>query len=514
MGRASLYIAPSLVSCWIILSFYAANADKGLAFGIYPLYSLVLAAIVCAIVAAGSFALPLRAHNPLSIAVTFGVVVFFQYSTIETLMKGFGTSSITASIVVFGGIGFLVMVIGAMIGLSRQGVIAIWFALAAMIAAAFVQTGISLLGADDTRSTSDQAVEQASTSEEAQLTSVNKGQSVFYIVLDTYASADNLYKRFGYDMSDFERDLQQRGFTTPKHSFSNYPWTSLSMSSAAEQTYVQTEGEHQSYDSLKSARTISDDNFTLKTFRQKKYNYVMFNPGRYNTTLSCTGEVDHCLQCGGVMSEAEILLLQRTPLSQVLRRFLPGYYVKIYGQCPVSQLGREAADLPLRPMFLLAHHMALHDPLHVDANCSLLSTPYPHDWQKPGSQYAGWQLDCLNSQVIEAVDSLIEGFHDPIIVISGDHGIQTDGFANMDPVSLKMRFGIFTAMRLPDRCRSTIPELLTPINHYELIIACLEQREPNLKADRFFWTRFLQPGVSTSPIQVREFNLNEIEAFD
>lgn len=511
MRRLSLYYAPALVSCWIFLSFYAANADTGLSFGVYPLYALVLTAILCTAVAAGALALPARMGLAWSVAVTAGTIVFFQYSTLAAMLKWAGVSSVSASILLFGAVGLVVMVAGGALGMSRRGVVAVWLALAAMIVAALIQVATSLFGIAQSDNSS-RSVSTASQSSQEQPARSNQAEnSVFYIVLDTYASSETIRDRYGYDMSVLSDALVSRGFVVPRQSFSNYPWTSLSMSSAAEQRYVQTSGERQPFDSLESARTISDSNLTLDTFRSKDYSYVMFSPGRYATTLSCTGEVDHCLQCGGVMSEADILLLERTPLSQLMRRFFPAQYIEAYGQCPISQLGQEAADLSVRPMYLLAHHMALHDPMHVASDCTPLATPYPQDWLDSGSEYVPWQLDCLNGQVIEAVDSLVDAFDDPIIVITGDHGILIDAYDDMQPEALALRHGIYTAMRLPETCRKTIPDTLTPVNHYELIVACLEDRKPNLKPDRFFWTRHIEKGVSNTPIEVREFSLEKAD---
>lgn len=409
----------------------------------------------------------------------------------------------------FAGLGLLTMVGGAWIGASRLGDRFVCFGLGVMIAASVVQVSVAGLG---------QTVERAPSAQIEAVeidTRAGVGLSVFFIVLDTYASGAVLSERFDYNLSSFKNALADRGFTIPQRSFSNYPWTSLSMSSAVDQRYVTTASDDQrSYNSLESARTISDDNAALRRFRAKGYTYAMFDPGRYTTTLSCTNAVDYCLQCGGILSEGEILLLGRTPLTQLMKRFVPSLYLEAYGQCPLSNLRQEAAKIPTQPVYLLAHHMAMHDSMHVDRRCETLTEPYPNSWASPGSKYAKWQLDCINRQVIDLVDSLSASYEDPIILITGDHGFWSDGYEAMEPGSLLSRYSIFTALRLPELCRDSVSNTLTPFNLFEVIFACIEGRSPNFKQNRLFWTLNLKLGEWGSPIKVRELNIEEDMAID
>ena len=264
------------------------------------------------------------------------------------------------------------------------------------------------------------------------------------------------------------------------------------------------------HDSVQALRILNGENRTVQTLKSLGYKYAMYNAGLYTTQIACSGIEDYCVRCEGAFDEADILLLQKTPLFQLIRRFAPGVYQKIYTQCPMSIIGEQLRKNTEPPVFVLGHNMAMHDPMHVEADCTPSEQPYSSGWMDPKSEIAPKQLECLNSQVPDMVDSFISDFPDPIILLSGDHGIWASHPKDDGLEAMKLRFGIFTAIRLPERCRNTIPKRLTPINHYELALACIQRRTPELLEDRIFFTRYLSAGDAQSPIDVIQKSLQEL----
>ncbi len=502
-----LLLPPGLAGTWIFLSFYGANADSGLAPGVLILYACALLLVVLAVFGIGAILLPRKFWSPWALLMTAGVVMLFQYGVTASALRAIGFPSTPLQMLVYGALTLAVLAGACWAGRLERAphAVSIGFAVMVLLAA-----GQSIIGAFSANVSEVRNIER----NDRQAATQDTGQarpSFFSLILDTYASAAVMQNRFEFDNQPFHRALEQRGFEVAEKSYSNYAWTSLSMSSALEMRYLQEPGPSQPYDSLKSARTIMGDNPVVGRLRDLGYSYAMFNPGRYATTISCSGIEDHCLQCGGVLSEAEILLLEKTPFAQLMRRFTPQQYQTLYGQCPISQLGAEAGARLESPVFLLGHHMGMHDPMHVDAGCGPLDSVYPNDWAEKGSAYAGMQIECLNRQVLEMVDSLLQEFDDPIIVIAGDHGFWADGYQDFVPNALAERHSIFTAIRLPERCMPTIPDVVTPVNHYELGLACIENRTPKILEPRFFYTRFLREGDAQSPIEVREIQKEDIE---
>jgi len=471
-------------------------------------YALALLVAVLVIVGAGALLLPRKLWSAWALLATAGVVMLFQYGAVASALRATGFPSTTLHMLVYGAVCLAILGCACLAGRLRRAPQAVSFGFAVMVLLAAGQTVVGSFTANLSKTQDIEANDRQTSTQDAG----EARPSFFSLILDTYASAGALKDRFGFDNKPFHEALEQRGFAVVEQSYSNYPWTSLSMSSALEMRYLQEPGPSQPYNSLKSARTIMGDNPVVGRLRDLGYSYAMFNPGRYATTISCSGMEDHCLQCGGVLSEAEILLLEKTPFAQLMRRFTPQEYQTLYGQCPISELGSEAGARLVSPVFLLGHHMAMHDPMHVDAGCDPLDSVYPNGWSEKGSAYAAMQLECLNKQVLETVDSLLEGFDDPIIIIAGDHGFWADGYHDFVPDALASRHSIFTAIRLPDRCMPTIPDVVTPVNHYELGLACIENRAPKILEPRFFYTRVLREGDAQSPIEVREIQKKDIES--
>jgi hypothetical protein len=62
---------------------------------------------------------------------------------------------------------------------------------------------------------------------------------IYYIVLDGYVRSDILQEMFGFDNSEFIKDLREKGFIVPASNHSNYPVTPLSVSSTLNMDYIQ-----------------------------------------------------------------------------------------------------------------------------------------------------------------------------------------------------------------------------------------------------------------------------------
>jgi hypothetical protein len=60
---------------------------------------------------------------------------------------------------------------------------------------------------------------------------------IYYIVLDRFASDDVLKSQFGYDNSDFSNYLRELGYQVNPTSYSNYPYTTMSVASTVQTDY-------------------------------------------------------------------------------------------------------------------------------------------------------------------------------------------------------------------------------------------------------------------------------------
>ena len=71
-----------------------------------------------------------------------------------------------------------------------------------------------------------------------QASETSQKPDVYFLLLDAYSGDATLKNDFGYDNSEFYKQLEKRGFFVQRDSFSNYPNTELSMPSIMNMQYL------------------------------------------------------------------------------------------------------------------------------------------------------------------------------------------------------------------------------------------------------------------------------------
>ena len=61
---------------------------------------------------------------------------------------------------------------------------------------------------------------------------------IYYIILDDYAGIQSLKQNFNFDNTEFYDQLSKKGFFVSSNSFSNYPFTILSIPSSLNMQYL------------------------------------------------------------------------------------------------------------------------------------------------------------------------------------------------------------------------------------------------------------------------------------
>src|SRR3989344_5020562 len=101
---------------------------------------------------------------------------------------------------------------------------------------------------------------------------------VYYIILDSYPSSNNLKNYYGYDNTGFTKQLGDLGFQVFDKARSNYPYTYFSLSSGLNMEYI-----NYFEDSVSIEKQNEDFPFTkirrnkvANYFKSKGYKYVQF----------------------------------------------------------------------------------------------------------------------------------------------------------------------------------------------------------------------------------------------
>lgn len=314
---------------------------------------------------------------------------------------------------------------------------------------------------------------------------VTEPADVWYFVLDGHGSADLLRERTNYDPSPFLDHLRGTGFAIPDDSYSNYPLTNLSVSSALDMEYVYEGFEEP--DGGPYFRRLMGHNTTVDILLANGYDYVHAHPNFWGGSR-CSGREDVCIGDHGHLDDTQWALAAMTPLVNVLADNAAAASVATSND-PLHATRRALAERPDGPTFHFVHMLNPHPPLLRDADCNVRDVELRLAAWGDGPEY-GDAVQCLHSRLATAVDEILAHDEDPIIVIQGDHGPRfgidwnQEGGTTLD---VDFYFDIFSAVRLPAACDDvTVPDDLSPVNTFRLVFACLTDTEPDLLEYRRF----------------------------
>jgi Sulfatase len=323
---------------------------------------------------------------------------------------------------------------------------------------------------------------------------------VWYFVLDGYARADVLESVVGHDNSGFLGALERRGFQVHDEAAPAYPETFLSIASTLDMRLPLTEGELGDHTPYYEA--IEGDNETVRALGELGYEHAF---GSDYSSFDCGGDVDLCVlpqadTIDVLIGERERALLTATPLIEVLPSLgihpttLRGYL------SPREWVGDVESRRSGGPLFAFAHVLAPHPPYRYLEGCELktdLRNPSLIQWGdsggEGGEEYAR-AVECVNGELLDAVDAILAEDPRAIIVIQGDHGPKFDGMNFHRPLSewtpreLRQRYPILNAHRLPTGCRPDDPTAGFAPNTFRYVLACVTGEPAEPLAERYFMT--------------------------
>lgn len=309
--------------------------------------------------------------------------------------------------------------------------------------------------------------------------------NVYWFVLDGLAAVPYLRDEVGVDTAPFVAALEADGFDVLEGSHTNYPFTHLAVASVLEQEYL--------YDGVDEPRpapfypVLQGDSRTVDTFVANGYGYVHAYPGLWSGSR-CGGREDACLGAHGPLTDTETALLAATPLLDVVVD--PRAHASIAAaNDPAAVVERVLAAPVAEPSFAFIHLLNPHPPYLRGAGCELQEVELDFAAWGAGPEYRD-ATTCLFARLEVAVDAILAEDDDPVIVISGDHGPRlglsdaTEGEVLLDG---EMFLSAFNAIRLPAVCADTdVPDDMTLVNTFRIVVACLTDQPPDLLEDRLF----------------------------
>lgn len=306
--------------------------------------------------------------------------------------------------------------------------------------------------------------------------------NVYFVVADAYARADVVKAKTGLEIDGFLDDLRGRGFVVSGRATASYPFTSHSVASTLSMQYI----GGTTTDALYHA--ISGNHLVRAVFEDAGYAYAHAQSGIWEGAL-CPSDADVCVGGTSYKTGTDWGLLRKTPLGDLMFRAtsIPTLATNTDPSHIVREL--QAHRQVPTPRFTFVHLFSPHPPFVRRADCTVRDRLGwdISSWPRPEA-YAE-AIMCLNDQLLAAFDAILAADPDAVIVLQGDHG-SSFGWAPEE------RLPILSAIRLPDECRSDVPDDLLAVNTFRIVVNCLGSAELPMLPARYFWARYGGPGMA------------------
>jgi hypothetical protein len=285
---------------------------------------------------------------------------------------------------------------------------------------------------------------------------------IYYIILDSYASSSTLKEKYGYDNSEFIRNLEKKGFYVASQSRCNYGWTCLSLASSLN---MDLDYIHKTLSELvkRKPRAVQ---MPYKMLANTKVEQFLESKG-YRCLHFGSGYLPKEVNSG--VGEFPVALLKTTMLGPYANYILAGGTRKritgIY-----DSIGKLSKDK--EPTFVLAHVLPPHWPYvfgpHGEAKGPLEMV------QDARSRRDGRYVDqvmFVSKKTEILIDIILANSRvPPIIIIQGDHGPDCHAdWENPTKAFYKERMSILNAYYLPDSGAKRLYSSITPVNTFRLI---------------------------------------------
>jgi hypothetical protein len=319
---------------------------------------------------------------------------------------------------------------------------------------------------------------------------------IYYIILDSYASASSLADYYDFDNNEFVGALDERGFYVAGESASNYAMTTLSLSSSLNLDYLARLRPEFTQDelNLELPRQMIENNTVMSFLRSLGYRLHFFGSGQGITEQN--RYVDDDNKCS-LLDETRGRILHSTLIWPFAEEFnLLDHLERRKRLCVFEQIGQISSGAG--PHFVFAHIPAPHPPFLFDALGNPVHEPASLG-KKGAKRYYLNQLLFINTKVLEMIDTIIAGSRvDPVIIIQADHGPQLEfGLESGDPDppegAFRERMRILNAYYLSEAGRGDLYEAISPVNTFRLIFNNYFQTALPLLDDRSYYSPLSDP---------------------
>jgi hypothetical protein len=254
--------------------------------------------------------------------------------------------------------------------------------------------------------------------------------------------------------------------------------------------------------SLEPLRQKIDDNAVVGYLRKFGYSYVDVCSGQELTRVSTA---DLILNDDSDQVTLDEQVFSLTPLSARKETRHQRYKQHRDHILGIFRSLNTVAQLPYSK-FVFAHILAPHPPFVFGPNGEAIDPGGPLNYadgswlleQISRDEYKrGYiaQMQFINKQVLEAVDSILrQSSRPPIIIIQGDHGSRMNlDWESQARTDLREPFSILNAYYVPKKVRGDLYDTITPVNSFRILLTSVFGAKFPRLPDRSFYTTNSHP---------------------
>lgn len=329
----------------------------------------------------------------------------------------------------------------------------------------------------------------------------SKKPDIYYIVLDRYTNQNVLQEQFGFDNSEFITYLKSNGFYVDPQAHSNYPNTTMSVSSTLNMQYhtdllkkyskAHYETDEPFHKAIRYGKVIQD----LKSIGYKYYLIGSW----YETTNNGP------LADKTYLAEVQLTLFGKTwNLNTFPRTFLGVFQRglrigkhKILSYTPVNNLETsyslgvldQLANEKPGGRFIFAHILTPHDPYVYNADGSLSTNIADDNNGMPIKKKYTGQVQYINNQMEYIISRIkAKSNNQAVIVLLSDEGpnsialsrqvfdyaswskiLQYSDMSKWSHDELDMKMGNLAAYYIPDANYATVQQSASSVNAFRLV---------------------------------------------
>jgi hypothetical protein len=329
---------------------------------------------------------------------------------------------------------------------------------------------------------------------------------IYYLLFDRYTNANVLKNNFNYDNSGMINFLAGQGFVTRDGAYSNYPFTTPSVSSTMSMKYHDQFkamfGNDSNWQTLFPYRTILNNPPAAQVLKQNGYTYNQVSSWWDFTRLRVNADNSYAksfrLNFFGAhfyLSDLQRDILHKSILSPWLKKGIGS------GRTPIVKYDldrnpRENFDAQLssleaissrsnksQPNFTFAHILAPHPPYVFDANGEWPA--YDNEANDNGvpekTKYVN-ELTYINSRVERLVSDIRTSSPNAVIFIQADEGPYPSQFrgemtpehyynpADLPLSNMKQKFGILASYYMPGVSQDEVRKINASVNVFPFIL--------------------------------------------